>query len=62
VGDDPKSVLRSPHLDYFQAQGTEVLLLAEPMDSFMLMGLRKYKDFELQNVAQAQVEPVEKPK
>jgi molecular chaperone HtpG len=62
VGDNPKSVLRSPHLDYFQAQGTEVLLLAEPMDSFMLMGLRKYKDFELQNVAQAQVETVEKPK
>ena len=53
VGEDPKSVLRSPHLDYFQAQGTEVLLLTEPMDSFMLMGLHKYKDFELKNVAQA---------
>ncbi len=53
VGEDPKSVLRSPHLDYFQSQGTEVLLLTEPMDSFMLMGLHKYKDFELKNVAQA---------
>jgi HSP90 family molecular chaperone len=53
VGEDPKSVLRSPHLDYFQTQGTEVLLLTEPMDSFMLMGLHKYKDFELKNVAQA---------
>lgn len=62
VGDDPKSILRSPHLDYFQTQGTEVLLLTDPMDSFMLMGLRKYKDFELKNVAQAEVEPVEKPK
>jgi len=55
VGEDPKSVLRSPHLEYFQAQGTEVLLLTEPMDSFMLMGLRKYKDYELQNVAQAEI-------
>lgn len=55
VGEDPKSVLRSPHLDYFQAEGTEVLLLTEPMDSFMLMGLRKYKDFELKNVAQAEI-------
>ena len=55
VGDDPKSVLRSPHLDYFQGQGTEVLLLTEPMDSFMLMGLHKYKDFELKNVAQAEI-------
>jgi molecular chaperone HtpG len=62
VGDDPKSVLRSPHLDYFHAQGTEVLLLTEPMDSFMLMGLRKYKDFELKNVAQADVDTTEKPK
>jgi HSP90 family molecular chaperone len=55
VGDDPKSILRSPHLDYFQGQGTEVLLLTEPMDSFMLMGLRKYKEFDLQNVAQAEI-------
>lgn len=55
LGDDPKSVLRSPHLDYFHAQGVEVLLLTDPLDSFMLMGLRKYKDFELQNVAQAEL-------
>src|SRR6266498_1828827 len=60
VGEDPRSILRSPHLDYFQAQGTEVLLLTEPMDSFMLMGLRKYKDFELKNVAQAEIP--DKPK
>jgi molecular chaperone HtpG len=55
VGDDPKSILRSPHLDYFQSQGTEVLLLTEPMDSFMLMGLHNYKDYELKNVAQAEI-------
>ena len=60
VGDDPKSVLRSPHLDHFHGQGVEVLLLTEPMDSFMLMGLHKYKDFELQNVAQAQLPEPEK--
>jgi molecular chaperone HtpG len=62
VGDDAKSVLRSPHLDYFQSQGLEVLLLTEPIDSFMLMGLRKYKDFELKNVAQAEAPEAEKPK
>jgi molecular chaperone HtpG len=62
VGEDPKSVLLSPHLDYFQSQGTEVLLLTDPMDPFMLMGLRKYKDFELKNVAQADIETPEKPK
>ncbi len=62
VGEDPKSVLRSPHLDYFHSQGTEVLLLTDPMDSFMLMGLRKYKDFELKNVAQVEVDTTQKPK
>jgi molecular chaperone HtpG len=56
IGDDPKSVLRSPHLDYFGAQGTEVLLLTDPMDSFMLMGLHTYKVHEFKNVAQAEVD------
>ncbi len=60
VGEEPKSLLRSPHLEYFQRQGREVLLLTEPMDSFMLMGLRKYKDYELQNAAQAKIETPEK--
>lgn len=60
VGEDPKSVLRSPHLEYFHSHGTEVLLLTEPMDSFMLMGLRKHKDFELKNAAQAEIEPPDK--
>ncbi len=56
IGDDPKSVLRSPHLDYFSGQGMEVLLLTDPMDSFMLMGLRSYKEHDFKNVAQAEVD------
>jgi molecular chaperone HtpG len=60
VGDDPKSVLRSPHLDYFHSQGTEVLLLTDPMDSFMLMGLHRYKDFDLKSVAQAAIDTSKK--
>jgi molecular chaperone HtpG len=59
IGEDPKAVLRSPHLDYFHGQGLEVLLLTDPMDSFMLMGLHKYRDFDLQNVAQAEIPPKE---
>ncbi|MEP7133809.1 MAG: molecular chaperone HtpG [Chloroflexota bacterium] len=61
IGDDPKSVLRSPHLDYFGAQGTEVLLLTDPMDSFMLMGLHNYKEHEFKNVAQAEVDTSKQP-
>ncbi len=60
VGDDSNSVLRSPHLDYFQSHGTEVLLLTEPIDSFMLMGLHEYKEFKLQNVALADSSAAEK--
>lgn len=60
VGDDSKSVLRSPHLDQFRERGLEVLLLTDPMDSFLLMGLRKYKDFELKNVTQAELPETEK--
>ena len=60
VGEDPKSVLRSPHLDYFHSQGTEVLLLTDPMDSFMIMGLHKFKDFDLKNVSQAEVDETKK--
>ena len=61
IGDDSKSVLLSPHLDYFQSHSTEVLLLTDSMDSFMLMGLRKYKDYEFKNVAQAEIEIPDKP-
>ncbi|GMV35093.1 MAG: chaperone protein HtpG [Chloroflexota bacterium] len=53
VSEDSKSALRSPHLDSFHAKGLEVILLTEPMDSFMLMGLRKFKDYELKSVAGA---------
>lgn len=56
LGEDPRSLLRSPHLEAFQAQGLEVLLLTEPIDSLMLMGLRKYGEYELKNAAQAEIE------
>jgi len=51
LGDDESSVSRSPHLDYFQTHCYEVLTLTDPVDSFMLLGLREYKEFSLQNVA-----------
>jgi len=61
IGDDPRSVLRSPHLDYFSAQGTEVLLFTDLMDSFMLMGLHNYKEHEFKNAAQAEVDTSKQP-
>ncbi len=51
IGEDANSVLRSPHLDYYNTKGIEVLLMTDPMDSFMLMGLHQFKGFDLKNIA-----------
>jgi molecular chaperone HtpG len=56
LGDDDRSVARSPHLDYFRKHGYEVITLTDPMDSFMLLGLRQFGDYQLQNVAAPDLE------
>jgi len=56
LGDDDRSVARSPHLDYFRKHGYEVITLTDPMDSFMLLGLREFGDAQLQNVAAPDLE------
>ena len=55
LGDDDRSVAHSPHLDVFRHAGVDVLLMTDPLDSFVLMALTKYKDTPLVNAA------VEKP-
>ena len=60
LGDDERSVLYSPHLDLVKEHGYEVLLLTDPLDSFMLVRLREYQEHPLQNVANAQLEPLQK--
>ncbi|MBI4770295.1 MAG: molecular chaperone HtpG, partial [Chloroflexi bacterium] len=56
LGDDPRSVQHSPHLDYFRRHGYEVLTLSDTIDSFMLIGLREFEGRQLQNVAAADLE------
>ncbi len=53
LGEDLKSVARSPHLDYFRKENLEVLYLVDPLDSFMLAGLQTYEGFPLKNVDDA---------
>lgn len=50
MGDDLKSVARSPHLDYFRANDIEVLYMTDPIDGFMTTMLREYDGKALQNV------------
>ncbi len=51
LADDFNSALRSPHLDYFQKYGYEVILFDHPLDAFMLLNLRKFEGFDLENIA-----------
>ena len=51
LGDDDRSILHSPHLEAFRQHDHDVILMTDPMDSFMLLRLNKYQDFELANVA-----------
>jgi molecular chaperone HtpG len=62
LGDDKSSVLYSPHLDVVRKLDYEVLLLTDPIDSFMLVKLDEYKDHKLTNVANADLElPEQEP-
>jgi molecular chaperone HtpG len=51
LGDDAQSITLSPHLDYLRQRNYEVLLLTEPIDSFLLIRLTQFKDHPLSNIA-----------
>ncbi|MFZ3080651.1 MAG: molecular chaperone HtpG [Bellilinea sp.] len=52
LGDDERLLASSPHLEGFKAQGTDVMLMADPLDSFVLLKLENYNGKELVNAAQ----------
>lgn len=56
LGEDLKSVARSPHLDYFRKHDLEVLYLVDPIDGFMASMLREVEGKRLQNVDDAGLE------
>ena len=51
LGDDHRAVIRSPHLDLFRKHNIDVLLLTDPIDSFVLLSLTEYKDHKFANAA-----------
>jgi molecular chaperone HtpG len=62
LGEDLRSVARSPHLDYFRAREIEVLYLVDPIDSFVAVALREFEGKPLKNVDDAGLElPAEEP-
>jgi len=63
LGDNLRSVMRSPHLDYFRAHDIEVLYLVDPLDSFMTVELTHYAGKPLQNVDDANLQlPTPEPR
>ncbi|MBN1661648.1 MAG: molecular chaperone HtpG [Anaerolineae bacterium] len=56
LGEDLRSVARSPHLDYFFAHDVEVLYLVDPIDSFVMVSLHEYEGKPLRNVDDAELE------
>lgn len=50
LADSAGSAAISPHLDYFRRRNIEVLYLTDPIDHFMLAGLREYEGFQIQSV------------
>jgi molecular chaperone HtpG len=53
LGDDERSILYSPHLDIVRKHEYEVLLLTDPLDSFMLVRLKEFQGHNLINTANA---------
>lgn len=50
----------NPHLEIFKKKGIEVLYLYDPIDEFVMEGLRKFKDHDLKSVEQVDLENIEK--
>lgn len=56
MANDLGSAQRSPHLDALAERNIEALLLVEPIDSFLLNGLRDYQGHSLRNMDDANLE------
>ena len=52
AGDDIERLKSSPHLEGFRARGVEVLLLADPVDSFWVMSATAFDGKPLKSVTQ----------
>lgn len=63
LADTVKAAAISPHLDYFRKHDLEVLYLTDPLDSFMVQGLRQYEGFDLKSVDDQSLDlPKDEPK
>jgi molecular chaperone HtpG len=43
IGDNPDTIKLSPHLGYYNEKGIDVILFTDPIDNFLMMNIRDYK-------------------
>jgi molecular chaperone HtpG len=55
LGEEPSAVRYSPHMEAFRKAGIPVLVLADPVDPFMLLRLKEFDGHPLVNVADAEL-------
>ena len=56
LGDDERTIARSPHLDPFKARDLEVLYWVDPLDAYLAPMLTEYKETKLRNIDDAALE------
>jgi molecular chaperone HtpG len=59
VTDSFATARNSPHLEYFRSQGTEVLLMHEPVDEWLVTHLTNFEGKALKSIVQADIEHTE---
>jgi molecular chaperone HtpG len=60
VGSSREAVAIDPQIEIFKNKGIEVLYLYDPMDEFVMEAVKKYKDFDIKSVEQADVKNLNK--
>ncbi len=64
-GFDLEALKKSPHLEYYEKEGYEVILLGEAIDSFLMMHLHDYNEkkfFLIDQDESVELDPPEEPK
>jgi molecular chaperone HtpG len=56
TGPDLKALQSSPHLEVFRRKGIEVLLMADPVDEFVVGALPKFQDKALESIAHGTID------
>jgi molecular chaperone HtpG len=62
IGDTRGQIEHSPYLEVFHSRGQDVLLLTDPIDEFMVSGLREYKGKRLKAVDRGDIEETKEDK